>query len=81
MGVLPRGFKPNDYYRVNITALNELLVKQLAGKPLISFLDISDQMVARDAELSREIMSDGVHPTEKGYSIWGKALVAAGIFK
>jgi lysophospholipase L1-like esterase len=81
MGVLPRGFQPNDYYRTHITALNEILAKQLAGKPLITFLDISDQFVAKGAVLSRDIMSDGVHPTEAGYTIWGNALLAAGIFK
>lgn len=81
MGVLPRGFNPNDYYRVNIIALNEVLARQLVGKSQISFLDISDQFVARSAVLSRDLMADGVHPTEAGYSIWGKALVTAGIMK
>ncbi len=81
MGVLPRGFKPDDYYRTNITALNRILATQLTGKPLIGFLDISEQIVAKDAMLSRDIMSDGVHPTEAGYVIWGKALLAAGILK
>lgn len=81
MGVLPRGFKPDDYYRTNITALNKLLAAQLTSKPLISFLDISEQIVARDAEMSRDLMPDGVHPSETGYAIWGKALVAAGVLK
>jgi len=81
MGVLPRGFKPDDYYRTNITKLNARLVRQLADKQQIRFLDISEQIVARDAEMSRDIMADGVHPTEAGYVIWGKALLAAGILK
>ncbi len=81
MGVFPRGFEPDDYYRTKVTALNEVLAKQLAGKSQITFLDISDQFVAHGAVLSRDIMSDGVHPTEAGYDIWGKALLQAGIFK
>ena len=56
IGILPRGFKPDDNYRTHI-------------------------IVAKDAVLSRDIMSDGVHPTEAGYTIWGNALLAAGIFK
>ena len=81
MGVLPRGFKPDDYYRTHITALNAILANQFTGKPLITYLDISDQIVAKDAALSRDIMTDGVHPTEAGYAIWRNALLAAGIFK
>jgi len=81
MGVFPRGFKPDDYYRTNVTELNAILAKNLADKPQTTFLNISDQFVAPGAELSRDIMSDGVHPTEAGYAIWGKALLQAGILK
>lgn len=81
MGVLPRGFEAVGHYRTRITALNALLAKQLAGQPRISFLDISTQLVAADGTMSREIMSDGVHPTEAGYAIWGKALRAAGVLE
>ena len=61
--------------------MNGILAKQFIGKPLITYLDISDRIVAKDAVLSRDIMSDGVHPTEAGYAIWGNALLAAGIIK
>ena len=37
MGVLPRGFKPADSFRTKISALNELLAKQLSGKPHVCF--------------------------------------------
>jgi lysophospholipase L1-like esterase len=80
MGVFPRGFNANDPFRAKITALNELLARQLVGKPLVSFLDISEQLAARDSVIDRNIMFDGVHPTEAGYVIWGKALLAAGVF-
>jgi lysophospholipase L1-like esterase len=79
MGVFPRGFNANDPFRARITALNELLARQLAAKPLIRFLDISDQLVTEDGTIDRDIMSDGVHPTEAGYAIWGKALRAASV--
>jgi lysophospholipase L1-like esterase len=81
MGVFPRGFKPDDYYRTQVIELNGFLAKRLAGQSQITFLNISDQFVAPGAELSHDLMSDGVHPTEAGYEIWGKALLAAGIFK
>jgi lysophospholipase L1-like esterase len=81
MGVFPRGFQPGDYYRTRITALNKILAQQLSDKPLINFLDISDQIVPKGAVISRDVLSDGIHPTEAGYTIWGKALLAAGIFQ
>jgi lysophospholipase L1-like esterase len=80
MGVFPRGFDPDDYYRTNVSVLNEILAKQLADKSQITFLDISNRFVAKGAVLSRKLMDDGVHPTEAGYDIWGKALLRAGIF-
>ena len=81
MGVLPRGFEPGDAFRTNIRALNALLAQRLAGQPQTQFLAISRQIVADDAVLSRELMPDGVHPSEAGYAIWGKALIAAGVLK
>ena len=81
MGVLPRGFPPTDYYRTNIVALNGLLAMQLAGKSHVTFLDISEQIVAKDGVLSRDLLSDGTHPTEAGYAIWGKALLAADVLE
>jgi lysophospholipase L1-like esterase len=81
MGVFPRGFDSDDYYRAKVITLNDILAKQLAGKAQITFLDISDRFVARSAVLSRKLMDDGVHPTEAGYAIWGEALLKAGIFK
>ncbi len=81
MGVLPRGFEPGDSFRTNIRALNALLAQRLAGQPQTQFLDISRQIVADDAVLPRELMPDGVHPSEAGYAIWGKALIAAGVLK
>lgn len=79
MGVFPRGFNANDPFRARIAALNGLLARQLAAEPLISFLDISDQLVTKEGAIDRDIMSDGVHPTEAGYALWGKALRAAGV--
>ena len=81
MGVFPRGFSPQDPFRAKITALNQILSKQLAGQPLTTFLDISDQLAAADGSISRSILSDGTHPAEAGYAIWGKALLAAGVFR
>jgi lysophospholipase L1-like esterase len=37
-------------------------------------MDIGDQFLSDDKSISTDIMSDGVHLTEKGYQIWGEAI-------
>ena len=73
MAVFPREEKPDHPRRLKIAAIN----RQLAGLgplPGVTFLDIGDRLVEADGTLSREIMRDFCHPTEKGYQIWGEAL-------
>jgi lysophospholipase L1-like esterase len=79
MGVFPRGQKADDPYRAKITELNQLLAKHLAEVKGIRFLDIGHQLTEPDGTISRETMKDFLHPTEKGYAIWAKALVDAGV--
>ncbi|MDD4873308.1 MAG: GDSL-type esterase/lipase family protein [Kiritimatiellae bacterium] len=79
MGVLPRGNKPDAHWRPKIKALNQLLPGKLKGMTNVTFLDIGEKMLEPDGTLSKGIMPDGTHPNEKGYSIWGNALVAAGV--
>ena len=79
MGVMPRYEKPDNPGRARIAALNALLEKGLAGKEGITYLDIGAQLLQPDGTLSREIMGDFTHPTDKGYAIWGRALLAAGV--
>jgi lysophospholipase L1-like esterase len=73
MGVFPRGQKADDSYRTKITQLNSLLSAQ-AKKSGFAFLDLGPQMLQPDGSISRQIMGDFCHPTEKGYAIWAEAL-------
>jgi lysophospholipase L1-like esterase len=79
MGVFPRGASPADPKRALHRKLNELLAAALAGRPQVTFLDIGSKFLEPDGSLSREIFSDGTHPTDKGYAIWGQALSDAGV--
>lgn len=79
MGVLPRGNTPTDPFRSKIKALNALLEAALKGAPNVMFLDIGDRLLQPDGTFARRVMPGGVHPSEKGYAIWGKALVEAGV--
>lgn len=44
------------------------------GYQSIEFLNIGNRFLSDDDSISDEIMSDGVHLTEKGYKIWSEAL-------
>jgi len=37
-------------------------------------MDIGSKFLAADGSLPKEIMSDGLHPTSKGYEIWAEAV-------
>lgn len=75
MAVFPRGGKPTDGYRPKIAALNKLLEEFVKGPGKgITLIDIGPKMLEADGSISREMMGDGVHPTEKGYAIWGAAV-------
>ena len=75
MGVFPRGASPEkNSHRVRIKEINTNLAKRCEGETAVTFLDIGDKLLEPDGTLSREIMRDLLHPTEKGYAIWGEEL-------
>ena len=81
MGVFPRGNHADDNRRPGIRALNEILARQLANRPGVTFLDIGARMISPDGSISSEILRDGTHPGEKGYEIWGRALLETGALR
>jgi lysophospholipase L1-like esterase len=73
MGVFPRGQKPEDPFRAQIANLNTQLAKLTEGTS-VTFLDLTAKLLQPDGSISREIMGDFLHPTEKAYALWGEAL-------
>ena len=37
-------------------------------------MDIGSRFLAEDGSISRDIVSNGLHPTSKGYEIWAEAV-------
>ena len=72
-GIFPRSEKPTDPLRARIKAINASLAKLGDDKKVI-FLDFGDKFLAPDGTLTKEIMPDGLHPSEKGYYIWADAI-------
>lgn len=79
MAVFPRGRYPDGPFRAPIAALDAILARELAGRPDTTFLDIGRRFLTPAGELPPELMPDGTHPSERGYTIWGDALLATGL--
>ena len=76
LGIFPRGAKTGDKMRVNNDKTNELIAKFADGSR-VTYLNINDQMLEADGTLSKEIMPDLLHPQQRGYGIWAKAIEPA----
>jgi lysophospholipase L1-like esterase len=75
MAVFPREEKPDHPRRKQINEINKRLALEFSHKPGIEFIDIGPKLTQPDGTLSRAVMSDFCHPTEKGYQIWADALL------
>ncbi len=78
MAVFPRGFEIGNDLDNRISELDEILSHRLKGLPNVTVLDIGSLLREPDGSISPRILSDGTHPTEAGYTIWGNALRNAG---
>jgi lysophospholipase L1-like esterase len=79
MAVFPRGNSAKDPRRAGIAALNDILAKKLAGLPNTTFLNIGYRFLDAAGNVPSALMPDGTHPSDKGYAIWGRALVESGL--
>ena len=57
---------------MNIKA-NELAKTAADGENVV-YLDIGDKFLSSDGALSKDIMPDYLHLSEKGYEIWAKSI-------
>jgi lysophospholipase L1-like esterase len=72
LAILPRGETPNDLR--NKAADANALLKTRVAKLADKYLDLSDRYVGPGGRISKAIMSDFLHPTDKGYEIMGQAI-------
>ncbi|MGW8257270.1 MAG: alpha-L-fucosidase, partial [Thermoguttaceae bacterium] len=75
MAIFPREEKPDHWRRKEINEINRRLASKFAHAPDITWLDIGPKLVQPDGVISRKILSDFCHPTERGYQIWADALL------
>ena len=72
LAIFPRGEKPSERRQKHAQA--SLLVSKIADEKWIYYLDIGSKFLENDGTLSKEIMPDALHPSQKGYKIWAEAM-------
>lgn len=75
LGVFPRGANNADKRRQVNEGANALF-KKLADGKAVHYLDIGPEFLGKDGTLTREIMPDLLHLSEKGYTIWAESIEA-----
>jgi len=72
LGIFPRS-TPNDPVRSKIAEINSIISKLHDGDR-IHYLDIGAKFLDAQGNIPREIMTDALHPSTKGYEIWAEAV-------
>lgn len=68
LGVFPRA-KADDPLRRQIAEINSIIAKLHDGQKVF-YRDIGHIFLDADGNIPADIMSDGLHPTPKGYELW-----------
>lgn len=72
LAIFPRGEQPNPQRDKNAKASE--LASQAADGQMVHYLDIGPKFLGADGSLSKEIMPDFLHLSDKGYQIWADAI-------
>jgi len=75
LGVFPRGTNNEDKRRQVNEGANSIFSKLDDGKH-VHYLDIGPKFLQKDGMLTREIMPDLLHLSQKGYTIWAESIEA-----
>jgi len=67
--IFPRGEKPTDALRIKNEKANAI-IKTFADGETVVWRDINAKFLEADGTMTREMMPDFLHPTQKGYRIW-----------
>jgi len=67
-----KGTKDDAKWKVNAAAND--IIKNAADNKMVYYLDIGPKFLEADGTISRDVMYDLLHLTEKGYHIWAEAI-------
>jgi lysophospholipase L1-like esterase len=72
LGVFPRS-TPDSPLRAQIAEINRT-IERLADGEHVVYRDIGGVFLDADGRIPADVMSDGLHPTTKGYRLWAEAV-------
>ena len=73
LAVFPRGASSNDARR-QVNEKTNVIVSKLNDGKRVFYLDIGKDFLQEDGTLTKEIMPDLLHLSEKGYTIWAESI-------
>ena len=71
--IFPRGGSNRYFKRIENEKVNAEIAKLCDGKKII-WVDINKEFLSPKGTMDKSVMYDLLHPTPKGYEIWGKSL-------
>jgi lysophospholipase L1-like esterase len=72
LGIFPRS-TPDDPIRDELDRINEIIAR-LDAHERVHYLDIGEVFMDDEGVISRDIMSDLLHPSSDGYELWAEAV-------
>jgi lysophospholipase L1-like esterase len=72
LGIFPRS-GANDPVRATIAEINRIISRLHDGDG-VHYLDIGSKFLDTGGAIPKDVMSDALHPTTKGYEIWAEAV-------
>jgi lysophospholipase L1-like esterase len=72
LAIFPRS-TPSDPVRAKLAEINSIISKLNDGDR-VQYLDIGAKFLDAGGNISKDIMSDALHPSMKGYEIWAEAV-------
>lgn len=73
LATFPRGANPADTRR-QVNEKSNAIVAKLAADDHVFYLDIGKKFLGDEGSLSKEIMPDLLHLSERGYTIWAESI-------
>jgi lysophospholipase L1-like esterase len=73
LAIFPRGDKPDDFLRGINERVNQLIASYADGRS-VHYMNINATLLNADGSLSKDVMPDLLHLSEKGYAIWQRAM-------
>lgn len=72
LAVFPRS-TPDDPVRATIDKINSI-ISMLHDGNRVYYMDIGSKFLDAEGNIPKDVMSDSLHPTTKGYEIWAEAV-------